>query len=95
MKTFITATPAKKLLVPGYNYFPMLQNFISKQFDVGEKYSEFLHSHCVYSLEQCSKVKFIGPKCHKILEPMPNNSANSYYYLPASKTPQKMNYNKR
>ena len=41
LKIFITATPAKKLLVLGYNYFPLLQNFISKHFDVGKNIQNF------------------------------------------------------
>ena len=34
---FITATPAKRLLIPGYNYFPMLHSFINRHFEVGGK----------------------------------------------------------
>ena len=37
LKMFITATPAKELLIPGYNYFSMLQNFINRHFEIGEK----------------------------------------------------------
>ena len=71
LKTFIIATPAKKLLIPGYNYFSMLQNFINRHFEVGEKHLAFLQFPCVDTCEQCSKPTFTGPKCHKIPKPMP------------------------
>ena len=41
LKTFIAATPAKKKLIPGYNYFSMLQKFINRHFEVGKKCFEF------------------------------------------------------
>ena len=37
LKMFTTATPAKELLIPGYNYFSILQNFINRHFEIGEK----------------------------------------------------------
>ena len=42
LKMFITATPAKNLLIPGYSYFSMLHNFINRHFELGEKHLEFL-----------------------------------------------------
>ena len=54
LKTFMTATPAKKLLVPGYNYFSIIQNFIKRYFKVGEKYLKFLLSP---GLDTCEHVR--------------------------------------
>lgn len=59
---FITETQAKKLLIPGYNYFSVLQNFINKHSEVEEKYLDFLRSPCVDTCEQCQKPTFIGLK---------------------------------
>ena len=43
LKMFITATPAKNRLVPGYSYFSMLHNFINRHFELGEKHLEFFY----------------------------------------------------
>ena len=92
---FITETRAKKLLIPGYNYFSVLQNFINKHSEVEEKYLDFLRSPCVDTCEQCQKPTFIGLKWHMIPKPKPDYSDDGYHYLAVSKTQSKMNDQKR
>ena len=42
---------AKKILIPSYHCFSMLQNFINKNLEVEEKYLTFLWSACVDTCE--------------------------------------------
>lgn len=42
LKKYIGVSPQRESPLPGSNCFPMLQNFVKRYFEMGEKYLEFV-----------------------------------------------------
>ena len=108
-KTFITATPTKKHLISGNNYFSVLQDFIT---DISKsEESKFPADLVTFTKEILDGKLHFWVKCHlcrylwamsetniqsyKIPKLMPGFLVDDYHYLSATKMPSKMNGKER
>lgn len=47
LKKYLAASENAKIALPGSHYFKMVQDFIEKHFDIGEKYLEYVRYACL------------------------------------------------
>lgn len=78
------------LKIPEWHYhypgngitFKMLETFIEKHFEIGEKYLEYVrYASLDPSCYHCSVLGWAGPVCFRIPKPMLNYNSSGFHYL--------------
>ena len=92
LKEYINAPENRKLSLPGGYYYSYLETFISKHFEIGEKYAEFVKYSCSESNMElcrfCQSNPWNGPPFQRVPKPCPDYAAEKYKYLSVFETPK-------
>jgi hypothetical protein len=95
-KNYVAASENTRMALPGSHYFKMLETFIEKHFEIGEKYLEYVRYACLDpSCYHCSALGWAGPVCSRIPKPMPNYNSSGFHYLSVFETPVEVDGNTR
>ena len=96
LKNYVAASENTRMALPGSHYFKMLETFIEKHFEIGEKYLEYVRYACLDpSCYHCSALGWAGPVCSCIPKPMPNYNSSGFHYLSVFVTPVEVDGNTR
>ena len=96
LKNYVAASENTKMAIPGSHYFKMLETFIEKRFEIGEKYLEYFRYACLDpSCYHCSALGWTGPVCSRVPKPMPNYNSSGFHYLSVFETPVETDGNTR
>ena len=91
LKDYISSSDKNRMLLPGANYFKLIQTFMEQHFEVGEKYMEYVRYCCNSSYcSHCNESGWVGSACYKIPKPMPDYGADGMHYMSVLNTPSEI-----